>query len=178
MAKHKEKKKTLEEQNPSEVEGKMGESIKKKSKKKKKETHTVTMETIAENPNNISPMVGYFPSGYDPLRNTNDGVEELSTKLYRNVRRNNRLQVVVSPYGSQVDFVGTNYSGEATSAQLCTYSLGILDKETQTLKIVPIAANKVIFFWLFGRYCIMRIVYVLVYKVDLFSLWLLCLVGG
>ncbi|WMV34079.1 hypothetical protein MTR67_027464 [Solanum verrucosum] len=144
MAKHKEKK-NLEDQNPSEVEGKMGESTKKKTKKKKKkETHTVTMETIAENPNNISPIVGYFPSGYDPLTNNNDGFEELSTKLYRNAKRNNRLQLVVSPNGSQVDFVGTNYSGEATSAQLCTYSLGILDKETQTLKIVPIAANKII----------------------------------
>lgn len=103
------------------------------------------MESLAENPNNISPIVGYFPSGYDPLRNNNNrGVEEVTTKLYRNVKRNNRLQLVVSPNGSQVDFVGTNYSGEATSAQLCTYSLGLLDKETQTLKIVPIAANKII----------------------------------
>ncbi|MCD9637513.1 hypothetical protein HAX54_020846 [Datura stramonium] len=159
MAKPKEKKK-LEDQNPSkadeEEQGKMdddtqnsqpqeideGKSNKKKTKKKK-EKHTVTMETIAENPNNISPIVGYFPSGYAPLRN-NNGAEELTAKLYRNVKRNNRLQLVVSPNGSQVDFVGTNYSGEATSAQLCTYSLGLLDKETQTLKIVPIAANKII----------------------------------
>lgn len=159
MAKHKDEKKNLEDQNPSEGEGKMGDdetqnsqhqgidegkSIKKKTKKKKKEKHSVTMETIAENPKYISPIVGYFPSGYDPLRSNNDGVEELSTKLYRNAKRNNRLQLVVSPNGSQVDFVGTNYSGEATSAQLCTFSLGVLDKETQTLKIVPIAANKII----------------------------------
>ncbi|CAN4099527.1 unnamed protein product [Withania somnifera] len=157
MAKPNEKKKKLEDQNPSEAEGKRdddtqeineGKSNKKtKTKTKKKKQHTVTMETISENPNNISPIVGYFPSGYDPLRNNNNnnnGVEELSSKLYRNVKRNNRLQLVVSPNGSQVDFVGTNYSGESTYAQLCTYSLGLLDKETQTLKIVPIAANKII----------------------------------
>lgn len=152
MAKQNErKKKKLEDQNPSEDEGKRDDDtqeidegkLNKKTKKKKK--HTVTMESLAENPNNISPIVGYFPSGYDPLRNNNNsGVEEVTTKLYRNVKRNNRLQLVVSPNGSQVDFVGTNYSGEATSAQLCTYSLGLLDKETQTLKIVPIAANKII----------------------------------
>lgn len=154
MAKPNEKKKKkLEDQNPSEDEGKRDDDtqeidegkLNKKTKKKKKKKHTVTMESLAENPNNISPIVGYFPSGYDPLRNNNNrGVEEVTTKLYRNVKRNNRLQLVVSPNGSQVDFVGTNYSGEATSAQLCTYSLGLLDKETQTLKIVPIAANKII----------------------------------
>ncbi|KAJ8534706.1 hypothetical protein K7X08_016434 [Anisodus acutangulus] len=150
MAKRKENK-NIEDQNPSKADVVEEESKRvdddtqnqeidheAKSNKKNKENHTVTMETIAENPNNISPIVGYFPSGYDPLSNKS------VTKLYRNVKRNNRLQLVVSPNGSQVDFVGTNYSGEATSAQLCTYSLGVLDKETQTLKIVPIAANKII----------------------------------
>ncbi|KAK4344816.1 hypothetical protein RND71_034992 [Anisodus tanguticus] len=150
MAKLKENK-NIQDQNPSKADV-VGEESKRvdddtqnqeidheaKSNKKNKENHTVTMETIAENPNNISPIVGYFPSGYDPLSNKS------VTKLYKNVKRNNRLQLVVSPNGSQVDFVGTNYSGEATSAQLCTYSLGVLDKETQTLKIVPIAANKII----------------------------------
>ncbi|XP_016464019.1 uncharacterized protein LOC107787017 [Nicotiana tabacum] len=152
----KEKKKKLEHQNPSkpadeeaEQEGKNDtqysrhqeiDKVKSDKKKKKKEKQlAVTIETIAENPNKTSPIVGYFSSGYDPLRNNNS-----SAQLYRNVKRNNRLQLVVSPNGAQVDFVGTNYSGEATSAQLCTYSLGVLDKETQTLKIVPIAANKII----------------------------------
>ncbi|XP_060216018.1 uncharacterized protein LOC132643574 [Lycium barbarum] len=156
MAKPKEKKKQ-DDQNPNqERQDKMDDDTqdtqhqeidqeKSNKKKNKKKKHTVTIETVAENPNNISPIVGYFPSGYDPLKNNNKVVdEEVSTKLYRNVKRSNRLQLVVSPNGSQVDFVGTNYSGEATSAQLCTYSLGVLDKETQTLKIVPIAANKII----------------------------------
>ncbi|KAM3308936.1 DNA-directed RNA polymerase I subunit rpa49 [Capsicum chacoense] len=159
MAKPKERKKKAADQSPSKSdEGKnndddtrnsqhqeIDEAKSIKKMKKKKQKHTVTMETIAENPNNISPIVGYFPSGYDPLKNNNsNGVDELSTKLYRNVKRNNRLQLVVSPNGSQVDFVGTNYSGEAASAQLCTYSLGVFDKGTRTLNIVPIAANKIL----------------------------------
>ena len=40
-------------------------------------------------------------------------------------------------------FLGTNYSGEAAAPQICTYALGVLDKETQTLRIVPITSNKV-----------------------------------
>ncbi|KAK1401239.1 hypothetical protein POM88_000844 [Heracleum sosnowskyi] len=60
----------------------------------------------------------------------------------QNVKRSSRFQVVVKPRGSEVNFVGTNYSGEAAVPQLCTYALGVLDKDTQTLKIVPITSNK------------------------------------
>lgn len=51
----------------------------------------------------------------------------------------------MSPNGSNVEFVGNSYKGEAMAAQLCTYALGVLDKATQTLKIMPIAGNKVLF---------------------------------
>ncbi|OMO93251.1 RNA polymerase I associated factor, A49-like protein [Corchorus olitorius] len=57
--------------------------------------------------------------------------------------KHNRLEVVVSPNGSNVDFVGSSYRGEAAAAQVCRYSLGVLDKEFGTLKIVPIASNKI-----------------------------------
>ena len=62
-----------------------------------------------------------------------------------NERRNKtgKLELVVSPAGSGVDFVGTSYSGEAIAPQLCQYAVGVLDKKSQTLKIVPIASNKV-----------------------------------
>ena len=110
----------------------------------------VKIETVGENPNKISPLVGYFPSGFDP--SVTEGHEPDSPPLqprvgvFRNMKRSNRLQVVFSPNNSsQVDFVGTNYTGEAASAQVCTYALGVLDKSTKRLKIVPIAANKVIF---------------------------------
>ncbi|KAL3623526.1 hypothetical protein CASFOL_032342 [Castilleja foliolosa] len=97
-----------------------------------------------------SPVIGYFPSGYDPLKNSNDPDSEsgpnASVKVYRSVNsrnpKNTRMQVVVGASGSLVNFVGTNYSGEATTPQLCSYTLGVLDKETGVLKMVPIAANR------------------------------------
>ncbi|KAM7480586.1 hypothetical protein LguiA_028799 [Lonicera macranthoides] len=102
----------------------------------------VKIETVGENPNKISPLLSYFPSGFDP--SVTEGHEPDSSPLqptvgvFRNMKRSNRLQVVVSPNNSKVDFVGTNYTGEA----VCTYALGVLDKSTKRLQIVPIAANK------------------------------------
>ncbi|XP_058187070.1 DNA-directed RNA polymerase I subunit rpa49-like [Rhododendron vialii] len=115
----------------------------KKTEKKNREEEEihVKIETLGENPNKVSPFVGYFPSGYVPLKNQADGP---TVRVFRHEKWTKRLQLVVSPNnGSQVDFVGTNYSGEATAPQLCTYALGVLDKQLQTLKIVPIASNKI-----------------------------------
>ncbi|CAN4127239.1 unnamed protein product [Withania somnifera] len=113
----KEENKKLEHE--QEGDAKMDVTQKAKSrnkKKKKKDKHIMTMSTIAENSNNIPPIIGYFPSGYDPLlRNKNNDV---------------------------VEEYGFCWSGEATEAQLCSYSLGVLDKETKTLIIVPNSANK------------------------------------
>ncbi|KAF7129714.1 hypothetical protein RHSIM_Rhsim10G0150900 [Rhododendron simsii] len=110
-----------------------------KKNREEEEIH-VKIETLGENPNKVSPFVGYFPSGFVPLKNQADGP---TVRVFRHEKWTKRLQLVVSPNnGSQVDFVGTNYSGEATAPQLCTYALGVLDKQLQTLKIVPIASNK------------------------------------
>lgn len=111
----------------------------KKIKKKKKETLDVKIQTVHGNSDKVSPLVGYFPTSFDPFKDSNSP----EVNLYQNVKRNNRFQVVVNPSGSDVNFVGTNYSGEAASPQLCTYALGVLDKDTQTLKILPITANKI-----------------------------------
>lgn len=51
--------------------------------------------------------------------------------------------MVVSPSPSSVDFVGTNYSGDATIGQRYKYALGVFDKESQSLKIVPVACDRV-----------------------------------
>ncbi|KAI8536064.1 hypothetical protein RHMOL_Rhmol10G0226900 [Rhododendron molle] len=113
----------------------------KKNTNKEEEEIRVKIETLGENPNKASPFVGYFPSGFDTLKNQADGP---TVRVFRHEKWTKRLQLVVSPSkGSQVDFVGTNYSGEATAPQLCTYALGVLDKQLQTLKIVPIASNKI-----------------------------------
>uniref|UniRef100_A0A5B6YW05 Putative DNA-directed RNA polymerase I subunit rpa49 n=1 Tax=Davidia involucrata TaxID=16924 RepID=A0A5B6YW05_DAVIN len=136
-----------------EVEEEEEENKKKKRKKKKnREKIEVKVETLSEHPDKVSPLVGYFPSGFDPLKvdptilksEEEEEIRKLPrVRVFRHETRNNRLQLVVSPNGSQVDFVGTNYSGEAAAAQVCTYALGVLDKQTQTLKIVPIASNKI-----------------------------------
>ncbi|XWS62153.1 hypothetical protein CRYUN_Cryun07bG0186500 [Craigia yunnanensis] len=126
----------------------------------KKENFQVKIQLFQEQPNKIPPLVVYFPSGYDPCKinpqtqqegegegeeGSNNQSNPPRVKVFRNIaqRKNNRLQVVVSPSGSNVDFVGSGYSGEAAAAQVCRYSLGVLDKETGTLKIVPIASNKI-----------------------------------
>ncbi|PIN14644.1 RNA polymerase I 49 kDa subunit [Handroanthus impetiginosus] len=90
-------------------------------------------------------------SGYNPLKNSNkpnsDQEHGSNIKVYKNVNsrnpRNPRMQVVVGVSGSHVNFVGTNYSGEATTPQLCNYALGVFDKESGVLKMVPIAANRI-----------------------------------
>lgn len=125
----------------------------KKSNKKKKQKQIVeaTIQVVQDNPERAPPLVGYFPSGFDPNGKSNGGGESSAAaaaamaRVYRNRNKPKRLQLVVSPNGSNVDFVGTNYSGEAEAGQQhCNYALGVLDKETQTLKIVPIASNKII----------------------------------
>ena len=96
----------------------------------------------------IPPIVGYFPSGFNPQKNTDGeseaGPDSTTVRVYRHRNMHKRLQLVVSPSGSPVDFVGTSYSGEAAAGQRCMYALGVFDKEKQSLRVVPIAANKVI----------------------------------
>jgi DNA-directed RNA polymerase I subunit RPA49 len=95
---------------------------------------------VDENPNKLSPLVGYFPTGFNPY----GGDIQPKVGVFRHQRRSTRLELVVNSNCSNgVDFVGTNYLGEATAAQVCTYALGVLDKVTNSLKMVPIAGNKI-----------------------------------
>uniref|UniRef100_A0A2C9W2I0 Uncharacterized protein n=1 Tax=Manihot esculenta TaxID=3983 RepID=A0A2C9W2I0_MANES len=128
----------------------------------------VKFEVIYDHSDKTPPIVGYFPSGYKPhnYNGYNNNEENLSppphpptVSFYRSAQRikieksfsekndkrssSERMELVVSPDGSNVNFVGKNYKGEAMAAQLCTYALGVLDKNTQTLKIMPIAGNKI-----------------------------------
>ncbi|KAJ0987451.1 hypothetical protein J5N97_005807 [Dioscorea zingiberensis] len=115
------------------------EESRREPKSKKRKRLKVGMEVVSETPDRIPPLLGYFPSGYNP----EGEAEQPEIKVLRNQRRTGRLELVVRPQGSNVQFVGRSYAGEATSPQLCTYALGVLDKESQSLKIIPIAANKV-----------------------------------
>lgn len=125
---------------------------KSKHKKKNNKPAQVTIQVLQDRPERAPPIVGYFPSGFDPTNGVSD--RPIGARVFRHKDKPKRLQIVVSPSYSKVDFVGTNYSGEAEAGQQhCNYAIGVLDKETQTLKIVPIASNKVsvFFFWfLFG----------------------------
>lgn len=128
----------------------------------------VKIEIVRDQVDKTPPIVGYFPSGYNPCKGKelDQGPKasvpsQPTVRLYRNAQRlkvektsdgrneklkgSERLELVVSPNDSNstVEFVGSSYKGEAVAAQLCTYALGILDKETQTLKVVPIAGNKI-----------------------------------
>ncbi|GJU73867.1 DNA-directed RNA polymerase I subunit RPA49 [Tanacetum coccineum] len=106
----------------------------------------VTIETLNPTADKSLPIIGYFSSGYDPTDNKKRKSEEQHSvvKVMKHVKRSNRMQVVVSSNNNdKVKFVGTNYSGEATAQQVCSYSLGVLDKETGVLKIVPIESNKI-----------------------------------
>ncbi|XP_076881203.1 uncharacterized protein LOC143529264 isoform X1 [Bidens hawaiensis] len=115
----------------------------KKNKKKDEEDHqriNIKIEVVNERPDKSLPVIGYFPSGYDPDKRA----EEPVVKVLRNVKRKHRVKVVVKPNeSSPVTFVGTNYSGEGAVPQMCTYTLGVFNKRTRTLKIVPIDSNKI-----------------------------------
>ncbi|KAJ8770598.1 hypothetical protein K2173_018089 [Erythroxylum novogranatense] len=123
------------------------------------------IEVIYDRTDRTPPIVGYFPSGYNPTsislqeESQESNLLTPSVKLYRNAQRvkidkssneknekwksSERLELVVRPSGSNVEFVGKSYKGEATAAQLCTHALGVFDKETGSLKIMPIAGNKI-----------------------------------
>ncbi|XP_027335914.1 DNA-directed RNA polymerase I subunit rpa49 [Abrus precatorius] len=137
---------------PEDAEPKLQPHPKKeKSKKNKKkndilpqpEQIEVTVEVVHEHPNKTPPVIGYFPSGFDPLKNYGDGSGPASFQLYRHRNMPKRLQLVVRPEGSPGEFVGTSYSGEAAAGHRAMYALGVLDKEAGSLKIVPIAGNKI-----------------------------------
>ena len=104
-----------------------------------------------------APVVGYFPTGYDPLA----ADQPPSARLFRHEKHRNRVELVVSAPGKGPDFVGRSYAGEAAARQLCGYALGVLDKASGTLKIVPIAANKVSVSIEWFSYCLSKRFYVL-----------------
>ncbi|CAN6991537.1 hypothetical protein IGI04_003647 [Brassica rapa subsp. trilocularis] len=124
--------------------------LEKKKKKKKKKTTPIetesprsidiTFKQISEKSDRIPPIVAYFSSGYDPSAQSR---ESPKVAVYQTASRK-RTRVVVSPRGSNVEFVGSSHNGEQIARQTCVSVLGVLDKETQTLRILPIAHQKVL----------------------------------
>ncbi|KAL1359362.1 hypothetical protein AAHE18_04G102700 [Arachis hypogaea] len=113
---------------------------KKKKKKKKDELVKAKIEVVREEQDKIGPVVGYFPSGFDPI---SDGAAATGFHVYRNRRTRKRMQLVVGSPASPVEYVGTSYAGEAAAGNSSMYAIGVFDKEKGTLKVVPVAANKI-----------------------------------
>ncbi|XP_044981211.1 DNA-directed RNA polymerase I subunit rpa49 [Hordeum vulgare subsp. vulgare] len=112
----------------------------KKKKKHSKKRKAIEVTVDASFPGAAAPVVGYFPTGYDPLA----AADPPRARLFRHEKHHNRVELVVDAPGGGPDFVGRSYAGEAAAPQLCGYALGVLDKATGTLKIVPIASNKIL----------------------------------
>uniref|UniRef100_K3ZI54 DNA-directed RNA polymerase I subunit rpa49 n=1 Tax=Setaria italica TaxID=4555 RepID=K3ZI54_SETIT len=95
-----------------------------------------------------APAVAYFPTGYDPLAAAAVAAEEdesaPNARLFRHEKHPTWVDLVVGSSGGGPDFVGRSYAGEAATPQLCEYALGVLDKASGTLRVVPIAANKIL----------------------------------
>ncbi|KAM1016831.1 DNA-directed RNA polymerase I subunit rpa49-like [Malus sylvestris] len=104
-------------------------------------TFQAAVQVFPEHPEKTPPIVAHFSSGFDPAKNPDPNSTKIG--LFRNANRAKRVELVVHPDGTSVDFVGTSYTGAATSDQYCNYALGVLDKATQTLKITPIVSNKI-----------------------------------
>lgn len=110
------------------------------SPKRKKRTMRVKITGINDDPNLMPPVVGYFPSGYNPAK----ADVEPEIKVYKSKDHKSLMDVVVKPKEApNVEFVGKSYEGEAAMHQPCDFAVGVFDKESRTLKIVPIAAGKI-----------------------------------
>ncbi|AEE75443.1 unnamed protein product [Arabidopsis thaliana] len=110
---------------------------------------TLKVTQVAERPDRISPIVAYFSTGYDPCKvdpKTGKRVHETpKVTVYKHKDDSKkRIQVVVSPPGARVEFVGTNYTGEQAAMQTNTYRVGVFNREAKTLRILPVAHNKII----------------------------------
>ncbi|CAL4986527.1 unnamed protein product [Urochloa decumbens] len=93
-----------------------------------------------------APAVAYFPTGYDPLAATaaEEDKPAPNSRLFRHEKHPTWVDLVVRSPGGGPDFVGRSYAGEAATPQLCEYALGVLVKSSGTLRVVPIAANKIL----------------------------------
>ncbi|XP_062182558.1 uncharacterized protein LOC133886758 [Phragmites australis] len=116
-------------------------STKKKHSKKRKAIDVTVDASLTGSSAAAAPVVAYFPSGYDPLATAD---EPPRARLFRHERRPTHVDLVVGSPGGGPDFVGRSYAGEAATPQLCSYALGVLDKASGTLKVVPIASNKIL----------------------------------
>ncbi|CAE5967199.1 unnamed protein product [Arabidopsis arenosa] len=138
---------------PQQLEKKQrkGKEIASETEDQNEEDKRITLKVtqVSERPDRISPIVAYFSTGYDPCKvdpETSKRVHETpKVTVYKHKDDSKkRIQVVVSPPGARVEFVGTNYTGEQAAMQTNTYRVGVFNREAKTLRILPVAHNKII----------------------------------
>ncbi|KAL2899635.1 DNA-directed RNA polymerase I subunit rpa49 [Bienertia sinuspersici] len=114
-----------------------------KSKKKKRKSFKLdaSVDMYREQPDKNGPTLGYYTSGFDPLSRKSS--ESNALKLYRNQKKVRRVEFVVKPNECEVDFVGTNYSGEAAAGRMNSFAIAVVDKAAQKFTIAPINTNRV-----------------------------------
>ncbi|KNA24668.1 hypothetical protein SOVF_013550 [Spinacia oleracea] len=114
-----------------------------KSKKNKRKIPKVdaTIEMLKEKQEMNAPIIGYYPSGFDPLKRKNPESSDLF--FYRNQKKLRRVEFVVKPNGSQVDYIGSNHSGEAAAGRMNSYAIAVINRRSQSFRFSPIAANRV-----------------------------------
>uniref|UniRef100_A0A7N0RIN6 DNA-directed RNA polymerase I subunit rpa49 n=1 Tax=Kalanchoe fedtschenkoi TaxID=63787 RepID=A0A7N0RIN6_KALFE len=115
---------------------------KKKTKSKPYSPLKAKIQVIGRQPGKSEPIIGYFPSGYDPAAEEPEDAPEVTVLKHR--KKPHRMEMVVKPQDSAVEFVGKSHAGEGAMPQRCAFALGVLDKATGTLKIVSIASDKII----------------------------------
>ncbi|KAL2936044.1 DNA-directed RNA polymerase I subunit rpa49 [Bienertia sinuspersici] len=115
-----------------------------KSKKKKTKSFKLdaSIDMYKEQPDKNAPILGYYTSGFDPLSRKSS--ESNALKLYRHQKKVRRVGFVVKPSECEVDFVGTNYSGEAAAGRMNSFAIAFVDKAAQKFTIAPINANRVL----------------------------------
>lgn len=137
---------------------------KRKKKEKTKEQSQVVLDFLPTKAGHSSPFVGYFPSGFDPdqyrgkewakdpsaAKNGGRTEEEegeacLEARGYQNTEKykTRQHQLIVTPSGSGVDFVGSNFYGEGAVWQPGNYALAVYNKDSGTLQLLPISGSKV-----------------------------------
>ncbi|CAM6126401.1 unnamed protein product [Calypogeia fissa] len=114
-------------------------------KRRKSERVKTKMEYVPPTEGFGNPYVAFFPSGFDPLQKTQNEEGDSRTEFaaYRNPKPMSRQRELVVQTQEDVDFVGSNYVGEAAGWQPCDYLLGVFDKEKGSLKLMSLAGEKV-----------------------------------
>lgn len=123
------------------------ESVASEKRRKKKRVET-KMDYVPRMDGFGNPYVAFFPSGFDPLQKTEneeEGGARAEAVAYRNPKPMSRQQELVVQTQEDVDFVGSNYLGEAAGWQPCDYLLGVFDKTKGYLKLMSLAGEKVSF---------------------------------